>query len=66
MTEPPKDMQAPYYNKNGISTQSNINGKYRKCRDPTCETWISCPYATCFKHWTAMVDKKLTDAKEWT
>lgn len=65
MTKPPENLIAPFYKKDGLTVQANINGYYRLCSDPTCETYITCPFSTCFKHWTAMADKKLTTMKEW-
>jgi hypothetical protein len=61
----PPELVAPFYTKNGITTQANISGKYRKCQDPTCETYITCPYVNCFVHYTALVRKEDSLMKEW-
>jgi hypothetical protein len=62
----PKELIAPKYTKDGLPHNTNITGMYRLCEEALCETYISCPYMRCFKHWVGMIDKKLTDAKEWT
>ena len=63
MTKPPEELISPMYNKNGNPTQTNILGKFRKCEQ--CETYVSCPYVTCFTHWTAMRNKNEVDMKEY-
>ena len=65
MTPPPENLQAGYYMERGQKMGKNISGKYRICQEDRCDKWISCPYTHCFTHWKAMIDKDLTDAKEW-
>ena len=65
MTKPPEELISPYYKKDGMLVQSNVSGKYRKCEDTNCETYVSCPYVRCFAHWTAMRRKAETDMKEY-
>lgn len=62
---PPPELIAKKYMKDGMPVSTNITGMYRLCAEPSCTTYISCPYDKCFKHWYGMIDHKLTNAKEW-
>jgi hypothetical protein len=65
LTKPPEELIAPKYFKDGIMTSTNVTGKYRPCEEANCETYINCPYMRCNEHWYGMIDKSLTNMKEW-
>jgi len=43
---------------------TNILGYYRKCAQPICEIYITCPYVMCNKHWGVEQEEPFKEWKE--
>lgn len=58
-------MIAPIIETDGITKQTNIIGLYRRCEEPNCQTYITCPFVRCLEHWYALSSKVNTVMKEY-